>query len=124
MVREVKKLGLETCVTLGMLDYMRIAPKRILDLGCGTGDDLARRLAECYSDAEQLGVDFAPPMLVRAGQRLGQCPVPICEKCGAKHIVVEFITTLFIVQQHCSFLNSSLTFRRKRTCLSFSRMSG
>ncbi|MDR2092911.1 MAG: methyltransferase domain-containing protein [Azoarcus sp.] len=51
------------------LDYMRIAPKCILDLGCGTGGDLAR-LAERYPDAERLGIDFAPPMLVRAGQRL------------------------------------------------------
>ncbi|MDR0702482.1 MAG: methyltransferase domain-containing protein [Azoarcus sp.] len=51
------------------LDYMRIAPRRILDLGCGTGSDLAR-LAGRYPDAERLGVDFAPPMLARASQRL------------------------------------------------------
>ncbi|MDR1463155.1 MAG: methyltransferase domain-containing protein [Azoarcus sp.] len=51
------------------LDYMRIAPRRILDLGCGTGADLAK-LAERYPDAERLGVDFALPMLERARQRL------------------------------------------------------
>ncbi|MDR1063820.1 MAG: methyltransferase domain-containing protein [Azoarcus sp.] len=54
------------------LDYMRIAPRRILDLGCGTGADLAR-LAERYPDAERFGIDFAPPMLARARQRLAPC---------------------------------------------------
>lgn len=50
------------------LDYIRLAPRRILDLGCGTGADLPR-LAERYPDAVVLGADFAPPMLARAGSR-------------------------------------------------------
>lgn len=44
------------------LEYIRIEPQRILDVGCGTGADLAR-LAERYPQATRLGVDFAQPML-------------------------------------------------------------
>ncbi|MDR2032692.1 MAG: methyltransferase domain-containing protein [Azoarcus sp.] len=51
------------------LDYIRIAPRRILDLGCGTGGDL-ERLGARYPMAERIGIDFAEPMLARARQRL------------------------------------------------------
>lgn len=46
------------------LEYIRIAPKRILDVGCGTGADfdlLARR----YPNAARFGADFSLPMLAR-----------------------------------------------------------
>lgn len=51
------------------LDYIRVSPRRVLDLGCGTGADLAR-LAERFPDATVLAADFAPAMLARAGARL------------------------------------------------------
>ncbi|NMG66313.1 methyltransferase domain-containing protein [Azoarcus indigens] len=51
------------------LDYIRITPKRILDLGCGTGQDLLR-LAERYPEAAAFGADFALPMLARANARV------------------------------------------------------
>ncbi|MDX5410933.1 MAG: methyltransferase domain-containing protein [Thauera sp.] len=51
------------------LDYIRIAPRRILDLGCGTGADLPR-LAERFPEATLLAADFAPAMLGRASARL------------------------------------------------------
>jgi len=46
------------------LEYIRVDPKHILDLGCGTGADLAR-LGERYPQAVRLGIDFAEPMLGR-----------------------------------------------------------
>ncbi|MBI2306795.1 MAG: methyltransferase domain-containing protein [Rhodocyclales bacterium] len=52
---------------LDRLDYVRIAPKRILDLGCGVGASLTA-LRERYRDAELLGADFCPPML-QAGRQ-------------------------------------------------------
>ena len=51
------------------LDYIRLSPQRVLDLGCGTGADLPR-LAERFPAATLLAADFAPAMLVRAGVRL------------------------------------------------------
>jgi malonyl-CoA O-methyltransferase len=53
---------------LARLDYMRIAPQRILDLGCGTGysiDMLHRR----YPDARLVGLDLAHAMTAAARRR-------------------------------------------------------
>lgn len=53
---------------LARLDYMRIRPARILDIGCGTGaatGELLRR----YPKAEVIALDFALPMLLRARRR-------------------------------------------------------
>lgn len=44
------------------LDYIRIEPRRILDLGCGHGADLPM-LAQRYPQAERIGLDFALPLL-------------------------------------------------------------
>ena len=51
---------------LERLDYVRIEPSRVLDLGCGTGSTLAA-LGERYPRAQLLGADFSEPML-RAAQ--------------------------------------------------------
>ncbi|MDR2688694.1 MAG: methyltransferase domain-containing protein [Azoarcus sp.] len=50
------------------LDYIRIIPRRILDLGCATGADLVR-LGERYPAAERIGIDFAAAMLAHAHAR-------------------------------------------------------
>lgn len=44
-------------------------PQRILEIGCGTGRNLAR-LAKRFPDAELVGVDLSPDMLAQARQRL------------------------------------------------------
>ena len=53
---------------LERLDYIRIEPRRILDLGCGTGawlDPLRRR----YGGSAVTGLDLALPMLRSAAAR-------------------------------------------------------
>jgi tRNA (cmo5U34)-methyltransferase len=55
------------------VDAVRLAtahPKRILDLGAGTGL-LSRRIAAAYADAELVLTDGAPAMLAEAEQVLG-----------------------------------------------------
>lgn len=47
------------------LDYIRIEPRRILDLGSGTGPDQAA-LGRRYPKAQRILADFALPALVRA----------------------------------------------------------
>jgi malonyl-CoA O-methyltransferase len=47
------------------LDYIRIEPRRILDLGCGPGADLAA-FAERYPGVPRIAVDSAPAMLAQA----------------------------------------------------------
>ena len=46
------------------LDYVRLSPQCVLDLGCGIGAD-REALARRYPEALQLGVDFAVPALAR-----------------------------------------------------------
>ena len=44
------------------LDFIRISPKRILDLGCSCGSSLSG-LAQRYPEAHMIGLDQAPEML-------------------------------------------------------------
>jgi malonyl-CoA O-methyltransferase len=57
--REVDRRMLER------LDYVRLEPKRVVDLGCSRGASLPA-LAERYPQAQFVGVDLSPEML-RAG---------------------------------------------------------
>ncbi|MDB5887190.1 MAG: malonyl-[acyl-carrier protein] O-methyltransferase BioC [Rhodocyclales bacterium] len=50
------------------LDYIRIEPQRILDLGCGSSRDLPM-LTQRYPRATRIGIDFAAPLLNLAQQR-------------------------------------------------------
>lgn len=50
------------------LDTMRVAPARIVDLGCGTGHAFAG-LRQRYPGAQLFGVDLAPAMLRAAAAR-------------------------------------------------------
>jgi malonyl-CoA O-methyltransferase len=53
---------------LERLDYIRLEPRLILDLGAGTGH-AAERLARRYPRARVIALDFALPMLQRARKR-------------------------------------------------------
>ena len=53
---------------LERLDYIRLQPARILDLGCGTGAWLSP-LRQRYPGADVTGIDFALPMLSAAAAR-------------------------------------------------------
>jgi len=54
---------------LERLDYVKIEPERVLDLGCGTGASLTA-LGERYPKAQVLGADISEAMLnVGRGQR-------------------------------------------------------
>ncbi len=48
-----------------------VPPRRILDVGCGTGE-LTRRLARRYPGAEVVGLDFTAAMLREAVRRTGR----------------------------------------------------
>lgn len=54
---------------LSRLDHFDLAPRVVVDAGCGTGA-ATLALAGRYRDAITIGVDIALPMLLRAGERL------------------------------------------------------
>lgn len=53
---------------LERLDYVRLEPRVVLDLGCGTGELLVT-LKRRYRKARLIGLDFAPGMLHQAARR-------------------------------------------------------
>jgi malonyl-CoA O-methyltransferase len=50
------------------LDYVKLAPRRMADIGCATGDGV-RELQQRFPDALPLAVDFALPMLAAVRER-------------------------------------------------------
>jgi malonyl-CoA O-methyltransferase len=54
---------------LARLDVVKIAPQRILDLGCGTGEGTVE-LAARYPGARVVGLDLALPMVLAARERV------------------------------------------------------
>jgi malonyl-CoA O-methyltransferase len=67
---------------LERLDWVRLEPRRVLDLGTGTGQAL-RPLADRYPGAEVIGLDLTPAMLRVAARRdlAGPAPAPLLV-CG------------------------------------------
>lgn len=65
---------------LERLDYVRLQPRRILDIGCGTGVATGKLLAR-YPRAEVLALDFALPMLAHARRQGRWLRRPRC-LCG------------------------------------------
>ncbi|MGK7912365.1 MAG: class I SAM-dependent methyltransferase [Synechococcus sp.] len=55
----------EHWVRQGLLNRVQTHPRRIVDLGCGTGSTTLM-LAKAYPDAEVVGVDLSPHMLAMA----------------------------------------------------------
>lgn len=52
------------------LDYLKITPRFVLDLGCGTGV-FTKRLKKKYPDAQIIGLDLARDMLLQSRKKQG-----------------------------------------------------
>jgi ubiquinone/menaquinone biosynthesis C-methylase UbiE len=55
----------ETWIRQALIDAVKVKPRRILDLGCGTGSTTLM-LKEAFPEAQVIGLDLSPYMLVRA----------------------------------------------------------
>lgn len=51
------------------LDFVKLAPARVADIGCATGDGI-RALQARYPQALHMAIDFAPAMLAEVGRRV------------------------------------------------------
>jgi ubiquinone/menaquinone biosynthesis C-methylase UbiE len=58
----------ETWIRQGVCDRIQGQPRRILDLGCGTGSTTVL-LKQAFPEAEVIGLDLSPYMLVMACQK-------------------------------------------------------
>ncbi|AFY55368.1 methylase involved in ubiquinone/menaquinone biosynthesis [Rivularia sp. PCC 7116] len=55
----------ETWIRQALIDAVKVKPRRILDLGCGTGSTTIM-LKQAFPDAEVIGLDLSPYMLLRS----------------------------------------------------------
>ncbi|MEM6400264.1 MAG: methyltransferase domain-containing protein [Cyanobacteria bacterium P01_D01_bin.116] len=55
----------ETWIRQALIDGVKVKPRRILDLGCGTGSTTIM-LKQAFRDAEVIGLDLSPYMLLRS----------------------------------------------------------
>ena len=75
----------ETLVRQGLLDRIRVKPRRILDLGCGTGSTTLM-LKQTFPQAQVIGLDLSPYMLVRAEDKANKAGLDIRWRHGnAEH---------------------------------------
>jgi ubiquinone/menaquinone biosynthesis C-methylase UbiE len=61
----------ETIVRQALIDAIRVSPKRILDLACGTGS-MTLMLKQAFPQAEVIGIDLSPYMLFMAEHKAKQ----------------------------------------------------
>lgn len=95
---------------LSRLDYIRLQPKTILDLGAGTGGG-SLALKKRYSKARVLALDFALPMLLELNRRAGywRRPLPICARAEALPFSDASMELIFssLTLQWCSDLDAA-----------------
>ncbi|WP_088894280.1 class I SAM-dependent methyltransferase [Leptolyngbya ohadii] len=71
----------EEWVRQGLIDRIRCHPRRILDLGCGTGSTTLL-LKKAFPEAEVIGMDLSPYMLVVADDRAQKAGLKIAYQQG------------------------------------------
>lgn len=71
----------ETWVRQALIDAIRVQPRRILDLGCGTGSTTLM-LKQAFPQAQVIGLDLSPYMLVRAEHKAQSANLDITWRHG------------------------------------------
>lgn len=75
----------EDWVRKGLIERIRCQPRRILDLGCGTGSTTLL-LKKAFPFAEVIGIDLSPYMLVVAADKAEQAKLDIqLKQANAEH---------------------------------------
>jgi ubiquinone/menaquinone biosynthesis C-methylase UbiE len=94
----------ETWVRQSLIDAVRVQPRRILDIGCGTGTTTIM-LKRAYPEAEVIGLDLSPYMLVRAQHKANETGVNInwrhgdAEKTGFPDASFDLITASLLFHE-------------------------
>ena len=94
----------ETIVRQGLIDRIGVKPRRILDLGCGTGSTTLM-LKQAFPQAEVIGLDLSPYMLVRAEDKAKTSGLDIewrhgnAEKTGFNDAYFDLVTASLLFHE-------------------------
>ncbi len=78
------------------LDYFDVQPRRVIDLGCGTGSG-SQALARRFPEATVLALDWAPAMLARHRHRPqgDAVALPVCADMQAMPVAARSVDLVF-----------------------------
>ncbi len=94
----------ETVVRQAVIDAVKVQPRRILDLGCGTGSTTLM-LKQAFPQAEVIGLDLSPYMLVRASHKSQSAGLDIhwrhgnAEKTGFPDASFDLVTASLLFHE-------------------------
>jgi ubiquinone/menaquinone biosynthesis C-methylase UbiE len=94
----------ETMVRQALIDSIQVKPRRILDLGCGTGSTTLM-LKQAFPQAQVIGLDLSPYMLVRAEDKAKTANLAIqwyhgdAEKTGFPDQSFELVTASLLFHE-------------------------
>jgi ubiquinone/menaquinone biosynthesis C-methylase UbiE len=94
----------ESWVRQALIDRIKVQPRRILDLGCGTGSTTIM-LKQAFPQAEVIGLDLSPYMLVRAEHKATNAGLDIhwrhgnAEKTGFSDASFDLVTIALLFHE-------------------------
>ncbi|MBG1262997.1 class I SAM-dependent methyltransferase [Nostoc commune] len=94
----------ESIVRQALVDAVKVKPRRILDLGCGTGSTTLM-LKQVFPEAEVIGLDLSPYMLVRAEDKARNAGLDIvwrhgnAEKTGLSDATFDLVTASLLFHE-------------------------
>ena len=94
----------EILIRQGLIDAIQGQPRRILDLGCGTGSTTLM-LKQAFPQAEVVGLDLSPYMLVRAESKAKAAGLDIqwrhgdAEKTGLSDASFDLVTASLLFHE-------------------------
>ncbi len=94
----------ETLIRQGLIDVIEGKPRRILDLGCGTGSTTLM-LKQAFPQAEVFGLDLSPYMLVRAEDKAQKAGLKIkwlhgnAEQTGLENADFDLVTASLLFHE-------------------------
>jgi len=94
----------EQWVRQALIDSVQSKPRRILDLGCGTGSTTLL-LKKAFPDAEVIGLDLSPYMLVAAEHKAAQAGLEIqwrhglAEQTGFPNASFDLVTASLLFHE-------------------------
>ncbi|MBE9008274.1 methyltransferase domain-containing protein [Fortiea sp. LEGE XX443] len=94
----------ETVVRQALINAVKVQPRRILDLGCGTGSTTLM-LKQAFPQADVIGLDLSPYMLVRAEDKARTAGLDIswrhgnAEKTGFPDASFDLVTASLLFHE-------------------------